>query len=768
MDRSENTSVTRQVNAQEATHETRSAARQLIGNITDLQRQQGQNLLTNLQRRQQDMIEPWLEGKLKVPSPGDWLNYLVDAGERSVLFWDTLRQRADNTLAHEQAGSPPLLKFDFDVLLDGADLETPVNYSLLRILPGNDQPIDDTLAPLIVIDPRGGHGAGIGGFKQDSEIGESLRAGHPTYFIAFGFSPEPGQTMTDVAMAQIRFIELVTARHPDAGKPVIIGNCQAGWALMGLAAARPELPGMVIVNGAPLAYWAGVTGRNPMRYAGGLMGGAWVTRLASDLGNGRFDGAWLVSNFENLNPANTLWTKGYDLYSKVDTEAPRFLDFERWWGSPNLFNADEIESIVDDLFIGNRLTGAANAGGNLLDLRAIEVPVVVFCSYGDNITPPQQALDWIVDLYPDDFALQSAGRTIVYLKHASTGHLGIFVSGKVARREHRQMIDAIDEIKALPPGLYELIIDDLSDSKTPQYEVHFESRSVDDIRAVDTDGRDEEREFIEVDRVSEITSTLYDWMVRPWLSRAITEPMAETMRQTHPFRLKRSLWGSQNPALWWLPAAAEQVRASRHPVDAQNPLLAWQELASRNIANTLDSWGEMRDAGGELIFHAVYGYLSMLSSAAPSPNTKRHDESRERERIEKLRDELGKGGELEAGLRVLLLFAKKADGRLSKSAMETIVNGYRRVATRLPDIETLREITRQQNLLVFAYPEESVQQLPNLVPDEGARQRILDTVGKIEPAWCNGEGETGKLWRHLNEIFEQPSSRTSNKQSKAK
>ena len=29
--------------------------------------------------------------------------------------------------------------------------------------------------------------------------------------------------------------------------------------------------------------------------------------MTGDLGNGKFDGAWLVSNFENLNPANTLW-----------------------------------------------------------------------------------------------------------------------------------------------------------------------------------------------------------------------------------------------------------------------------------------------------------------------------------------------------------------------------------------------------------------------------------------------------------------------------
>ena len=47
-------------------------------------------------------------------------------------------------------------------------------------------------------------------------------------------------------------------------------------------------------------------GKNPMRYLGGLLGGSWLTALTSDLGNGKFDGAYLVDNFENLNPANTL------------------------------------------------------------------------------------------------------------------------------------------------------------------------------------------------------------------------------------------------------------------------------------------------------------------------------------------------------------------------------------------------------------------------------------------------------------------------------
>ena len=47
-----------------------------------------------------------------------------------------------------------------------------------------------------------------------------------------------------------------------------------------LASARPELCGPIIVAGAPLSYWAGVRGENPMRYTGGLYGGSWLTALA--------------------------------------------------------------------------------------------------------------------------------------------------------------------------------------------------------------------------------------------------------------------------------------------------------------------------------------------------------------------------------------------------------------------------------------------------------------------------------------------------------
>ena len=247
-------------------------------------------------------------------------------------------------------------------------------------------------------------------------VGVALVVGHPCYLIAFLRDPVPGQTIEDIARAEALFLEKVIALHSDAeGKPCVIGNCQAGWAVTILAARRPELFGPIILAGSPLSYWAGVHGKNPMRYSGGLLGGSWLTALSSDLGNGKFDGAWLVQNFENQNPANTLWRKQYNLYANIDTEVPRYLGFEHWWGGHVNLNANEIQSIVDELSIGNKLAaGMIRASdGTTIDLRNIRSPILVFCSAGDNVTPPQQALGWVLDLYDDVDDIRSHGQTIL-------------------------------------------------------------------------------------------------------------------------------------------------------------------------------------------------------------------------------------------------------------------------------------------------------------------------------------------------------------------
>src|ERR1700759_3954641 len=514
------------------------------------------------------------------------VEYMVDAGQRSVLFLDIMRQRGDQYREHVAQTAPHVLSYAAELVIDGRKLQEPVNYVLVRIIPPKGVEIDLDRRPFVVVDPRAGHGPGSGGFKADSEIGVAMKAGHPCYFIGFLPEPMPGQTIERIARAEAIFIEKVIERHPNAdGKPCVIGNCQAGWAVMILASLRPELFGPLIIAGAPLAYWAGVHGKYPMRYSGGLLGGSWLTALTSDLGAGKFDGAWLVQNFESQNPSNTLWTKQYNVYSKVDTEADRYLEFERWWGGHVNLNAEEIQFIVDELFIGNNLAAGRikMSEGTAVDLRNIRSAIAVFCSEGDNVTPPQQALHWILDLYADVDEIRAYGQTIVYTVHETIGHLGIFVSGGVAKKEHAEFSSNIDLIDVLPPGLYEATFEEKSgdtlggDLASGNWIMRCEQRTLDDLRAMGGNSPEDERRFATAKRVSEINLSNYRKYLQPWVRAMALPQISEWMRMMHPGGVGYESSARDTPAMKSLARQAETIRENRKPVATDNPFIKAQE-----------------------------------------------------------------------------------------------------------------------------------------------------------------------------------------------
>jgi pimeloyl-ACP methyl ester carboxylesterase len=671
-------------------------------------------------------------GRAQSAAPLDpWSAYLVDAAQRSVLLWDVLRERGNQYLAHMAAQAPNVLHFAAELVLDGRTLARPVNYGLVRIVPPDGIVVDPRKRPFVVVDPRAGHGPGIGGFKADSEIGVALRAGHPCYFIGFLPHPVPGQTIEDVLTAEGTFLERVGELHPEAdGKPVVIGNCQAGWAVMMLAATRPELFGPLVVAGAPLSYWAGVHGQNPMRYTGGLLGGSWLTAFAGDLGNGVFDGAHLVQNFESLNPANTLWTKQHDLYAKVDTEGPRYLGFERWWGGHVLLNAEEMQWIVDNLFVGNRLATAeiVTGDGVRIDLRNIASPIVCFCSKGDNITPPQQALGWILDLYGSVDDIRANGQTIVYCVHESTGHLGIFVSGAVAKKEHQELASNIDLIDCLPPGLYEAVLTPLTEGLDPHglvlgdHIARFEPRTLDDIRALGGNDLEDERAFAAVARLSAVNLGLYRSFVQPWVRATSTEETAEWLRRLHPARMQFEMFSDKNPFMRPVAEMAAWVREHRRPVEADNPFLAAQELASRQIEAALDGYRDWRAGLQEAAFHAFYrnpllqALLGLRASdVAPRPRPGREPEELAfiQERIAELRAGLAQGGLREATIRATLHVVRAGKGA-DERAFAVIRKARNEQEQALPLAE-FKALIRDQYLMLVLDEEAALEALPRLL-----------------------------------------------------
>jgi pimeloyl-ACP methyl ester carboxylesterase len=696
------------------------------------------------------------------------MEYVVDAAQRTVLFWDTMRQRGNQYREHLAETAPHVLDYEVELIIDGRTLDRPVNYCLVRVIPPMGVEIDPRRRPFVIVDPRAGHGPGIGGFKSDSEIGVAFKAGHPCYFVGFLPDPMPGQTIEDIARAEAIFLEKVIALHPDAdGRPCVVGNCQAGWAIMMLAAVRPELFGPIIIAGSP-SYWAGVRGKYPMRYSGGVLGGSWLTALTSDLGNGKFDGAWLVQNFENQNPANTLWTKQYNLYSKIDSEASRYLGFERWWGGHVNLNAEEIQFIVDELFIGNNLAAGKIQSSDVttVDLRNIRSPIVVFCSQGDNVTPPQQALGWILDLYESVDEIRSYGQTIVYTIHETVGHLGIFVSGGVARKEHREFSSNIDLIDTLPPGLYEAVFESKTektaspDLATGNWVMRCEARTLDDIRALGGNDLADERRFATAARVSEINLALYRTFAQPVVRALVTSPWAQWMQQLHPLRLQYELFSNANPMMAPVAGMAEEVRKNRQPVGADNPFIALQENTSRQIVAALDAWRDFNETLAERTFLNMYGSPMLQGAAGIDPAGTRplrragknplHQELLQK-RIAELKSRIPVGGLREAVVRSLL-YAGMNRAAVDERGFEA-VRRIRRAHGDVP-LSEFKARVREQFFLLLLDPEGAVAAIPSMLPpDAETRRQAFDLIKQVLSA--SGELSAGDKERlqQLSRLF---------------
>jgi pimeloyl-ACP methyl ester carboxylesterase len=681
-----------------------------------------------------------------------------------------MRQRGNQYRERLAETVPHVLDYEVELVVDGRTLDRPVNYALARVIPPAGIEFDSKRTPFVVVDPRAGHGPGIGGFKADSEIGVAFKAGHPCYFIGFLPEPMPGQTIEDIARAEAVFLEKVIALHPQAdGKPCVIGNCQAGWAVMMLAAIRPELFGPIIVAGSPLSYWAGVRGKFPMRYSGGLLGGSWLTALTGDLGHGKFDGAWLVQNFENQNPANTLWSKPYNLYSKIDTEAPRYLGFEKWWGGHVNLNAEEIQFIVDELFIGNNLAAGRiqTSNGTSIDLRNIRSPIVVFCSKGDNITPPQQALGWILDLYENVDEIRSCGQTIVYTIHETIGHLGIFVSGGVAKKEHGEFSSNIDLIDTLPPRLYEAVLENKAgdtanpDLVTGNWVMRCEARTLDDIRALGGNDAADERRFATAARVSEINLSLYRTFAQPMVRAMVNSPMAEWMQQLHPLRLQYEFFSNANPLMAPVATLAEQVRKDRKPSEANNPFVAMQENASRQIVAGLDAWRDMTEALAERTFLTIYGLPSLQAAVGLDPAATRplrqaaksplHQELLQK-RIAELKSRIPIGGLREAVIRGLL-YAGMTRAAIDERGFE-LTRRIRQAHGDIP-LSDFKALVREQFNMLLIDQEGALRAIPAMLPsDAEERRKAFDLIKQVLGARGEMSPEDEKRMSEVARLFD--------------
>jgi hypothetical protein len=411
-----------------------------------------------------------------------------------------------------------------------------------------------------------------------------------------------------------------------------------------------------------------------------------------------------------------------------------------------------MQFIADELFVGNKLARGTlvSADGLRIDLRNIRSPVVVFCSKADNITPPQQALGWITDLYESVEDIKAHGQTIVYTVHESIGHLGIFVSGSVAKKEHDEFASNIDLIDVLPPGLYEAVLTpkDQLDSNAEliagDYLVRFEARSLGDIRAFGGNNDQDNRKFATAARVSEINLGLYRMLIQPWVRMWVSEASAERMRKMHPARLQYEIFSVTNPFTRALDPFVFDAHENRRAVTPDNSFWQAQTWFAVMMETWLDAYRDMRDIACESYFHSVYGSpvlqaLVGLNSSAQGPQRNLGEDAarsaRVHQRIRELREGISLGGAREAMVRALL-YIRLPEGVSDERGFNQL-RRIREDAGEGMSLADFKLMLREQFFMLLLDERRAVEAIPTMLDREpelamqmGSNLRkVIDAVG---------------------------------------
>ena len=404
---------------------------------------------------------------------GPAMDYAIDAAQRSVLFWDVMRQRGNSYREHEAKTVPHVLRYQFELVIDGRTLERPVNYGLVRIVPPEGVTIDPKLRPFVIVDPRAGHGPGhwrLQGGQRDRRRAQSgtpllLRRLSPRTHAGAddrGHRPRRSRVPREGYRAAPRRRGQAMR---DRQLPSRLGGDDARLDLAPTCSGRSSSP----ARRSPIGPASADSIRCATTAACSAEAGSPRLRATSDTGSSTARGSCRISRtstrqiHSGKSPTISL--------PKVDTEAPRYLEFERWWGGHVNLTAEEMQFIVDELFVGNKLAAGLikSSDGTAIDLAQYPLADRGVLLEGRQYHAPPAGAG--LDSRPlrrcrRDPLLWSDDRLFV---HESVGHLGIFVSGGVARKEHGEFASNIDLIDVLPPGLYEAVFEAKSaDTANPE------------------------------------------------------------------------------------------------------------------------------------------------------------------------------------------------------------------------------------------------------------------------------------------------------------
>jgi hypothetical protein len=201
-------------------------------------------------------------------------------------------------------------------------------------------------------------------------------------------------------------------------------------------------------------------------------------------------------------------------------------------------------------------------------------------------------------------------------------------------------------------------------------------------------------------------------------------PLASWMHQMHPLRLQYELFSNMNPMMAPVAALADRVRKDRKPVAGDNPLVALQETASRQIVAAFDAWRGLTEAMAERTFLAVYGSPTLQAAVGidpagtrplrKAPKSPLHHELLQK-RIAELKAGIPAGGLRAAVIRGILYagMPRAAIDERGAEALHCIREAHTDLT--LPDFKML---VREQYNMLLVDQEAALAAIPSMLPTD--------------------------------------------------
>ena len=437
----------------------------------------------------------------------------------------------------------------------------------------------------------------------------------------------------------------------------------------------------------------------------------------------------------------------------------------------SISNAEEMQFIVDELFVGNRSssrTGSKPPTAIAVDLRNIRSPIVVFCSKGDNITPPQQALGWILDLYENVDEIRANEPDDRLYNSRKRGHLGIFVSGRRRKKRARRVLQQYRPDRPFAPRTLGSDVHAKADAAvnpdlvSGDWIMRCEERTLADIRALGGHEPENDRVFATVAQLSSANLALYRTFAQPFVRAMVNPAMGDWMRRLHPLSVQYEMWSDENPFAGIVKELARVVRENRQPMDAGNPFIKAQEAVSHQITEALDSWGKLHNLVAESIFFSIFGSPVVQAMAGIDPKSEQPlreapKSSLQRwliqQRVAELKSRIREGELPEAAIRGLL-YAGSARGSVDERGFNALRRMRRSGQTPRLTLAQFKEMAREQFYMLLLDQEATLEAIPGMLPaDMNKRRKLFNTIKEILSASGQLEGECLNRLRRVERLF---------------